>query len=26
VTFVSVTGKKVTVPVNFEFVRTGKLS
>ncbi len=25
VTFVSVTGKKVTVPVNFEFVRTGKL-
>lgn len=25
VTFVSVTGKKVTVPVNVEFVRTGKL-
>ena len=25
VTFVSVTGKKVTVPVNFEFARTGKL-
>jgi len=25
VTFVSVTGRKVTVPVNFEFVRTGKL-
>jgi hypothetical protein len=24
-TFVSVTGKKVTVPVNFEFARTGKL-
>lgn len=25
VTFVSVTGKKVTVPLNFEFARTGKL-
>jgi len=25
VTFVSVTGKRMTVPVNFQFVRTGKL-
>lgn len=25
VTFISVTGKKVTVPVNYEFIRTGRL-
>jgi hypothetical protein len=25
VTFVSVTGKRVTVPVNVDFIKTGKL-